>query len=65
MKGKLNEEIKIKKRSLSYMNINANNTYKIIQLKIINSQQNLSLSDKIIIPKNQNCGTIAFSPELE
>ena len=31
--------------------------------KIINNNQNIS--DKIIIPKNQNDGTIIFNPELE
>jgi hypothetical protein len=72
----LNGGIQIKEGSLSYMNINVNNTKKkagcllfsknenqvLFNCKIINNNQNIS--DKIIIPKNQNDGTITFNPEL-
>ena len=76
LKGELYEGIQIKEGSLSYMNINVNNTNKkagcllfsrnenqvLFNCKIINNNQNIS--DKIIIPKNQNDGTITFNPEL-
>lgn len=76
LKGELNEENQIKEGSLSYMNINVNSTNKkagcifssrnenqvIFNCKVVNEEQNLS--NKIIIPNNQEGGTITFNPGL-
>ena len=58
LKGELNEEIQIKEGSLSYMNINANNTNKKARCLLISNNENQALFNCIIINSEQNLSDI-------